>query len=126
MYVTQLFLQTRNGFSTLKRRGNDRFLVVSTWNTRGVFVLKFQWTAAVAQICSVKKVFLKTSQNSHGNTSVRVSILENLLDIFTFDTEEYSLGVSFKVNDTKAYKNLYHHCSFILRFETAIHVYRAI
>ena len=30
--------QTHHVNSTLKRRGNDRFHVVSTWNTRGVFV----------------------------------------------------------------------------------------
>ena len=37
----QLFvvsLQTHRMDSTLKRRGNDRFHVVSTWNPRGVFV----------------------------------------------------------------------------------------
>ena len=33
-------LQTHHVYSTLKRRGNDRFHVVSTWNTRGVFVGK--------------------------------------------------------------------------------------
>ena len=31
-------LQTHHMDSTLKRRGNDRFHVVSTWNLRGVFV----------------------------------------------------------------------------------------
>ena len=31
-------LQTLHVYSTLKRRGNIRFHVVSTWNTRGVFV----------------------------------------------------------------------------------------
>ena len=31
-------LQTHHVYSTLKRRGNNRFYVVSTWNTRGVFV----------------------------------------------------------------------------------------
>ena len=31
-------LQTHHVCSTLKRRGNARFQVVSTWNTRGVFV----------------------------------------------------------------------------------------
>ena len=31
-------LQTHHMDSTLKRRGNDRFHVVSTWNPRGVFV----------------------------------------------------------------------------------------
>ena len=31
-------LQTHHLDSTLKRRGNDRFHVVSTWNPRGVFV----------------------------------------------------------------------------------------
>ena len=31
-------LQKHHVNSTLKRRGNDRFHVVSTWNPRGVFV----------------------------------------------------------------------------------------
>ena len=31
-------LQTRHVDSTLKQRGNGRFHVVSTWNSRGVFV----------------------------------------------------------------------------------------
>ena len=31
-------LQTHHVNSTLKRRGNGRFHVVSTWNSRGVFV----------------------------------------------------------------------------------------
>ena len=31
-------LQTHNVYSTLKCRGNGRFHVVSTWNTRSVFV----------------------------------------------------------------------------------------
>ena len=30
-------LQTDHVYSTLKRRGNGRFYVVSMWNTRGVF-----------------------------------------------------------------------------------------
>ena len=29
--------------STLKRRGNDRVHVVSTWNLRGVFVVNYWW-----------------------------------------------------------------------------------
>ena len=33
-----LSLQTHHVDSTLKRRGNGRFHVVSTWNPRGVFV----------------------------------------------------------------------------------------
>ena len=33
-------LQTHHVDSTLKRRGSDRFQVVSTWNPRGVFVGK--------------------------------------------------------------------------------------
>ena len=32
------YLQTQHVYSTLKRRGNDRFQVFSTWNTRGGFV----------------------------------------------------------------------------------------
>ena len=35
-------------------------------------------TAAVAQRCSVKKVFLEISQNSQENTSARVSFLIKL------------------------------------------------
>ena len=35
-------LQTHRVDSTLKRRGNDRFLIVSTWNPRGVFTGKLQ------------------------------------------------------------------------------------
>ena len=35
-----LTLQTLHVYSTLKRCGNKRFHVVSTWNTRGVFVRK--------------------------------------------------------------------------------------
>ena len=31
-------LQTHHVYSTLKRRGSGRFHVVSTWNTRGMFV----------------------------------------------------------------------------------------
>ena len=31
-------LQTHHVYSTLKRRRNDRFHVVSTWNTHGLFV----------------------------------------------------------------------------------------
>ena len=32
-------LQTLHVYSTLKRRGNERFDVVSKWNTSGVFVV---------------------------------------------------------------------------------------
>ena len=32
-------LQTHHVYSRLQRRGNGRFFVVSTWNTRGVFVV---------------------------------------------------------------------------------------
>ena len=35
-------LQTHHVDSMLKRRGNDRFLIVSTWNPRGVFAGKLQ------------------------------------------------------------------------------------
>ena len=35
-------LQTHHADYTLKRRGNGRFHVVSTWNTRGVFAV-FDW-----------------------------------------------------------------------------------
>ena len=33
-------LQTHHVYSTLKRHGNDRFHVVSTWNTHVVFVVR--------------------------------------------------------------------------------------
>ena len=33
------------------------------------------YTKAIAQMCSIKKVFLKTSQNSLENTCARVSFL---------------------------------------------------
>ena len=36
-YLMVVPLQTHHAYSTLKRRGNGRFLVTSTWNTRGVF-----------------------------------------------------------------------------------------
>ena len=41
--VTELTrtLQTHHTYSTLKRRENGRFHVVSTWNIRGVFVGKY-------------------------------------------------------------------------------------
>ena len=38
--IWKLTLQTHHVYSTLKQRGNDRFRVVSTWNTRGAFVGK--------------------------------------------------------------------------------------
>ena len=42
--------------------------------------------------------------------------------VYTFDTEKYCLDVNYKVSDARALKNLYHHCSFIWRFEIATHV----
>ena len=51
---------------------------------------------AVAQMYSVKKVFLKISQNSHENTCARVSFLIKLqaLFIWTF-CQKFSLSVLF-------------------------------
>ena len=40
--VCKLTLQILHVYSTLKRRGNGRFHVVSTWNTRGVLAV-FDW-----------------------------------------------------------------------------------
>ena len=40
LFQLEASLQTHHVDSTLKRRGNDRFHVVSTWNPRGVFVGK--------------------------------------------------------------------------------------
>ena len=34
-------IQVYQVYSTLKQRGNNRFNVVSAWNTRGVFVGRF-------------------------------------------------------------------------------------
>ena len=36
-----------------------------------------------------------------------------VLNTFTVDTDEYSLGVNSKATDDKALKNLYHHISFM-------------
>ena len=38
VFEIKLSLQMHHVYSTLKRRGNGRFQVVSTWNTRGVFL----------------------------------------------------------------------------------------
>ena len=38
MSITKAPLQTHHVYSTLKRRGNGRFHVLSTWNTRSMFV----------------------------------------------------------------------------------------
>ena len=42
------------------------------------FEEKLQESEAVAQTCSVKKVFLEISQNSQENTRVKLSILTKL------------------------------------------------
>ena len=48
---------------------NNHFIIRNTvWNAS-----LMQMSEAVAQICSVKKVFLEISQNSQENTCVRVS-----------------------------------------------------
>ena len=39
-FNTSWRLQTKHVYSTLKRRRNNRFHVVSTWNTCGLFVKK--------------------------------------------------------------------------------------
>ena len=48
-------LQTHHVYSTLKRRGNDRFHVVSTWNTRGVFVGKGLAQGSSCEFCEMFK-----------------------------------------------------------------------
>ena len=55
-YITGT-LQTRNEYFTLKRRENRRLHVVSTWNTRGVFVwyrhhIDYYQIGSVQDICS--------------------------------------------------------------------------
>ena len=49
-------------YSMLKRRGNDRFHVVSTWNTCGVFVVSIV-SINPFQASSVFRLPLKTSRN---------------------------------------------------------------
>ena len=44
-------------------------------------IMNHHFTEAVAQRCSVKKVFLEVSQNSHENTCARVSFLIKLQDL---------------------------------------------
>ena len=52
------------------------FRVIS-WNVK-YFYFSIQHSEAVVQMCSVKKVFLEISQNSHENTCTRVSFLIKL------------------------------------------------
>ena len=64
---------------------NKLFLILSNF-TRYLFsVITFffdeKHTEAVAQRCSVRKVFLEISQNSQENTSARVSFLIKLINI---------------------------------------------
>ena len=59
---------------------------------KAFFSYSFIWKA-VAQRCSVKKVFLEISQNSQGNTSARVSFLitlHNLAQVFSCEFCETS------------------------------------
>ena len=51
-------LQTHHVYSTLKRRGNDRFHVISTWNTRGVFVGSIKETRKSKKRLSMQTIFL--------------------------------------------------------------------
>ena len=57
-----LTLQILHVYSTLKRRGNVRFHVVSTWNTRGVFVGNYRWSGSVhdAKVSAYSKINEKT------------------------------------------------------------------
>ena len=57
-------LQTYHVYSTLKLQGNDRFHVVSTWNTHGVFVGLVH-----------KKVFWLDRCQSYSSLQVRILIL---------------------------------------------------
>ena len=56
-------LQTHHVYSTLKRRGNECFHVISMWNTRGVFVGKkidlsnnFGFPKCLKQLFSVERI----------------------------------------------------------------------
>ena len=61
-------LQTHQVYSMLKRRGNDRFHVVSTFNSRGVFVGKILIKTG---ILSLKQFFY----NSFVLAEMRLSLL---------------------------------------------------
>ena len=56
-------IQIHHVYYTLKRRGNGRFHVFSTWNTRDVFVgMLLSLTKSPVHKCSLKKLFWKMSQ----------------------------------------------------------------
>ena len=46
-------------------------------------------------------------------------ILLPVLNTFAVNYDEYSQGPSYKINDAKALKNLYHNYSIIWRFQIA-------
>ena len=58
-------LQTDHVHSTLKRRGNGRFHVVSTWNTRGVFVRIELFSVALDHVCILNWSGESERENNH-------------------------------------------------------------
>ena len=55
------YQQTLQVYSTLKRRGNGRFHVVSAWNTRGVFVGLLVFAKYCRYVCFWKVLSLECS-----------------------------------------------------------------
>ena len=82
-------LQTLQVYSTLKRRGNERFHVVSTWNTRGVFVgyvlalLIYSYIMTTGEV-SIWNIFQKVDSSRqiayvNGNSLLRFQVCCNLI-----------------------------------------------
>ena len=98
---------------------NKLFLILSNF-TRYLFsVITFffdeRHTEAVAQRCSVRKVFLEISQNSQENTSARVSFA------ITLQAEKETLAQAFSCDFCEISKNTF---SFRAPLVAATEVYR--
>ena len=59
----QITIQTHHVYSTLKRRENDRFHVVSTWQTRGVFLYGVTVRFSRIRNCQFSEHFYKLKIN---------------------------------------------------------------
>ena len=66
-----------------------------------------QYSEAVAQRCSVKKVFLETSQNSKENTCSRASVLIKLQDEACYFIEKETLAQVFSCEFSEISKNTF-------------------
>ena len=64
--LSDLSLQTHHVYSTLKRRGNGRFRVASTWNTCGVFEgIMAEGGAGVAGIAKAIAIVIKSYKTNN-------------------------------------------------------------